>query len=197
MRARRRSIYSFVLGYFLSLVFGVVPAGAIPIVNIQPSSLPPGVGSIFEVSVGISSAVDLYAFQFDIAFDPAVLLAQSVGEGLFLPGGGSTFFLPGSIDKGAGNILFTMGSLVGLTGGVDGSGTLAILEFQLLAKGTSPITLSNVLLFDSTASAIPFSTTDGMISAVPEPTSLLPIGLPCLLLVGFVAKYRNQLSVLT
>jgi hypothetical protein len=192
MKAWRKSIYTTALGSFLVFVFGVAPAGAIPMVSIQPSSLTPGPGSILGVSVGISSVVDLYAFQFDITFNPLVLLARGVCEGPFLPGGGFTFFLPGSMDNEAGMILVTMNALLGAGGGVNGSGVLAHLEFEVLAEATSPIILSNVVLFDSTASAISFGTIDGMISSVPEPSTLFLVVFPGILFVGFIAKYQNQ-----
>jgi hypothetical protein len=48
------------------------------------------------VDVNISGVTDLYDFQFDLSFNPAVIQATSVLEGKFLlSGGGTTFFLPG------------------------------------------------------------------------------------------------------
>ncbi len=68
---------------------------------------------------------DLYAFQFDLAFDPTILELQSISEGTFLPGAGSTNFFPGTIDNTGGTATATADSLVGAIPGASGSGTLA------------------------------------------------------------------------
>ncbi|HEV3199328.1 MAG TPA: cohesin domain-containing protein, partial [Bryobacteraceae bacterium] len=62
-----------------------------------PSSA--AVGDIFTVNVNIAGITDLYGFQFDLSFDPAILAAASSTEGPFLPTGGATFFIPGTIDN--------------------------------------------------------------------------------------------------
>src|SRR5580693_6858462 len=53
----------------------------------------PNVGDTFEVEVDVTGITDLYAFQFDLTFDPTLLSAVSVTEGAFLPSGGTTFFI--------------------------------------------------------------------------------------------------------
>ena len=61
------------------------------------------VGETFTLDVLVAESTDLYAFQFDIAFDPAIIQADAVLEGGFLSAGGqATFFMPGSIDNIAG-----------------------------------------------------------------------------------------------
>jgi general secretion pathway protein D len=162
----------------ISIVFVPIPALADPILSIQPAFTT--VGRFFDVFVDISGVSDLYAFQFDISFDPAILSANGVNESDFLPGGGATFFIPGEINNTAGTINFTADSLLGPVPGVSGNGTLAVISFQALALGTSLIDFSNVILSDSNLVDIAFfTTTPGSVTvsgiAVPEPATLLLI----------------------
>jgi hypothetical protein len=184
----RKKILHLALLSFVVIVFGAVPARADSVVSIQPSVSIPGVGETFDVLVEISSVSDLYAFQFDISFDPAILSAIDVTEGSFLPGGGFTFFIPGSIDNIGGSISFTADILLTAVSGVSGSGTLADLQFQALTVGTSPVNLSNVILLDSNLSDIPYNTSNGSVSPVPEPSTMLLLGSGLIGLAGYGRK---------
>jgi hypothetical protein len=112
-----------------------------------------------------------------------------------LPTGGATLFFPGSIDNTAGSIIFTADSLTGPIAGVSVSGatlgTLADIKFQALSRGTSPIDLSNIGLLDSTLTNIPFSSTGGTASPVPEPSAMLLLGPVLLGLVGFRRRLKK------
>jgi len=140
--------------------------------------------------------VDLYAFQFDVAFNPAVLSAIGLWEGPLLATGGSTFFIPGAIDNTLGTISFTANTLVGATSGSSGSGGLATIYFTALGPGTSPVDLSNIVLLDSGLNDIVASSQNGTVdvlpdapASVPEPASLLLFGSG---LVVILAKARSK-----
>ena len=184
----RKQILQLALLSFVVIVFGAVHARADSVVSIQPSVSNPGVGETFDLLVDISSVSDLYAFQFDISFNPAILSGTSVTEGAFLPAGGATFFIPGSIDNIGGSISFTADILLTAVSGVSGSGTLADLQFQALTAGTSPVNLSNIILLDSNLSDIPFNTSNGSVSSVPEPSTILLLGSGLIGLVGYGRK---------
>ncbi|MBZ5634921.1 MAG: cohesin domain-containing protein [Acidobacteriia bacterium] len=132
-----------------------------------------GVGSTFSVPVTISGTSDLYAFQFDLSFDPSILQLQSVAEGPFLPSAGATFFIPATIDNVLGVASFTADSLLGPGPGAAGAGILASFNFQAFAGGTSTLSLANVILLDSNLNDIQFETTGGgvIVTSVPEPAS--------------------------
>ncbi len=169
---RRNSIF-----YLAILLVAAVPYGwanAVPALSIQPGSATAIPGDTVTLDIDISNVSDLYAFQFDLGFDPSVLSATAITEGAFLPGGGSTLFIPGTIDNVVGTIAFTADTLISLLPGVTGSGTLATVQFNASALGTSAITLSNVFLLDSNLNPIDSNVSGGTAhinaAAVPEPS---------------------------
>jgi general secretion pathway protein D len=184
MERLRKSLLLVLSGILAVILFGSVPAGAIPVVRIHPSLSTPSVGNAFDVAVDISSVTDLYAYQFEIRFNPAVLSALSVSEGSFLMGGGATFFIPGEIDNPAGVIHPTGNMLLGALGGVNGAGTLALVQFQVLAAGWSPIDLSNVNLLDSSLGDISSGVEGDTVNAVPEPLTFFLFGFSLFFLLG-------------
>ena len=176
------------------IVLNPLPVLADAIVSIQTRDSTPNVGSSFDVFVDISNVNDLFAFQFDISFNPAVISAVSVTEGTFLPSGGATSFFAGSIDNINGSISFTADSLTGAIPGVTGDGTLTDITFQALSGSISPIDLSNILLLDSMLSDVAFSSTGDTvspISSVPEPSTMLFLGPVLIGLVGFRRRLRK------
>jgi general secretion pathway protein D len=135
-----------------------------------------GVGDTFTIPVSITGATDLTSWQFDLAFNPAIVTANSVTEGPFLSSSGtqSTVFVPGFIDNGGGNILGVADLFTDISLPPSGSGVLANIEFLALAPGVLSLTFSNVAvnLFES------FEIADGQVTvtgttAVPEPTTLM------------------------
>jgi hypothetical protein len=174
----RLRVGSVIAGVVLASVFSLPAlADGVPTLSIAPASSTVGTGITLDVD--ISNITDLYAFQFDLSFDPETVSAISITEGLFLPGGGSTFFLPGTVDNVGGTIASTADSLVGAIPGVNGSGTLAILTLFGLAPGISSIDFSNVFLLDSNLNSIDASTLSGSVTVTPrtaptpEPNSLV------------------------
>lgn len=196
MKGIKRSTSSIFLLLFAIILFSPLPALSTTL-SIEPAFSTPSLASFFDVSVTISNVTDLYAFQFDITFDPAILSATNIKEGAFLSTGGSTFFIPGSIDNtaGAGTITFTADALTGAVPGVTGSGTLADISFQALASGISSINLFNVILLDSKSTDISFTTQSGSVtvaSAVPEPSTILLISMGMVAL-GMVRKKGQEI----
>lgn len=166
-------------------------AQADPVISLNVSPSPAGVGNTVLVDVVISGAVDLYAYQFSLLFNPAVLQATTSAEGSFLPTGGSTFFVGGTVDNTAGAVNFTVGSLLGLLPGVSGNGTLATLSFNAAAIGSSTLSFRDVLLLDSELLDITSTSQGGAVSVVPEPSAWLMFGLG---LVGVAGLARRRLS---
>lgn len=166
------------------------PILADPVLSVVPvSASNVNVRSTVSYDINISNVTDLYAFQFDLTFNHAIVSAVSIAEGSFLSSScGSTCFIPGVIDNLGGTIAGNADTLIGPLPGVTGSGTLAILTLQGVAAGSSSIGLVNALLLDSTLSPISnVSLQSGSVTvngtvATPEPGSLL------LLFVGMAAS---------
>src|ERR1700733_5332824 len=59
-------------------------------VSVEPTPVDASQGQTFTVDIDITNVTDLYAYQFDLEFDPSIVSAISVVEGQFLPSGGST-----------------------------------------------------------------------------------------------------------
>ena len=80
------------VSYSLLLVssLAVAPVFAAPIISIQPATQNVSVNDTVSVNVTITDVTDLYGFQFDLSFSPAVLAATAINEGPFLSSGGRT-----------------------------------------------------------------------------------------------------------
>ncbi len=173
----------FLTGLVLLLTFMITikeaKVFAFPVVFVQPPNTVATPGATFSLDVAISDITDLYAFQFDLGFNPTILSATNLVEGPFLPSGGPTLFIPGTIDNINGLITFTADILLGPVPGVMGSGTVSTVTFDALASGNTSVNLANILLLDSQGIPISFATQDGIVdvvNAVPEPITMVLLG---------------------
>ena len=149
------------------LSFGL-PSGLFADALVSVGSGTVAIGNILNIPVSISGVSDLYAFQFDLSFDAAVLDLLGISEGAFLPTAGVTFFSPGAIDNLAGTATFTADSLVGSVPGASGTGDLASFEFRAISFGSGDLTLSNVILLDSSLNDIAFTAQPGRSTSCPN-----------------------------
>lgn len=140
----------------LFLVCTLMPGSvrAIPILSLVAPAGPVAVGSTFALSLRVDDAVDLYAFQLDLRFDPALISAGAMSEGTLLASIGPTSFMPGMVDNPAGTITFIANSLIGPVPGATGDGTLVEFMFQALNGGAATFNMENVLLLDSAFNTI-------------------------------------------
>jgi len=151
-----------------------------------------GVDNTFSIAVRITGATDLTSWQFDLAFDPTLVRANSVTEGPFLSSSGtqSTLFVPGFIDNGGGHILGVTDLFTDISPPPSGGGVLANIEFTALAPGVSPLTFSNVFLNLSDQG---FGTVNGQITvtlAITAIPTLTEWGVTALiLLIGIMSIY--------
>ena len=133
-----------------------------------------GVGDTFTIPISITGSTDVTSWQFDLAYSPSLVKANSVTEGPFMSAFGTTSFTPGVIDNVTGLISLVADSYVDLPPDPSGDGVLANIEFTALAPGVSPLTFSNVFLNFSNEE---FSITNGQITVtgtarVPEAATL-------------------------
>ena len=119
------------------------------------SETPIHVGDTFSLDIRAENVFDLAGWQFDIAFDPAILEAVDASEGDFLKtDGGATFFQSGSIDNTAGKITGLIAGRISKTG-VSGSGSVLQVRFKAKSEGETELALQNFLFGSFTGENIP------------------------------------------
>jgi hypothetical protein len=137
------------------------------------------VGETFRLDITIAEAIDVWSWQFDLAFDPAIVRATAVTEGPFFSSAGTSIFGPGVIDNTTGLVSLVIGAYVDLPPTPAGDGVLATIEFVALAPGAPAFLLSNAFLnllpvgFDVTNGS--FAIIGDAPTPVPEPTTLLAL----------------------
>ncbi|MGK5076355.1 PEP-CTERM sorting domain-containing protein [Janthinobacterium sp. ZB1P44] len=188
MATRLTSICLQALGALLACS---VHASAAPIIDIEPETLFVSHEQSFGVNIVIHDATDLFAFQFDLSFDPRLLSATGVADGGLLSVGGPAIFSPGTIENVAGRISFTLGTLTDNLPGVNGTGALAGIEFRSRnASGIATLKLSDIILLDSNLADIAFAAPlPAPIAVVPEPGTLALLA-PMLLGMAWMVRRR-------
>jgi len=112
------------------------------------------VGDTFTLEIRAEDIHNLGGWQFDIAYDTAVLKAVEVNEGDFLKtGGGTTFFQRGAIDNRLGKIRGLSSARLS-EDGVNGTGALLSVTFTAKAVGQTQLRLDNFQLAAATGRSI-------------------------------------------
>ena len=101
------------------------------------------VGDTFTLQLDAANVTDLTGWQADLAFNPAVLKVTQVLEGDFLKqNDGETFFQEGTIQNGTGKITGLKSVQLSRGKGFP-NGTLLSVDFTVIGKGKSLVTLEN------------------------------------------------------
>lgn len=157
----RRHLWVALLLWLMVLAFSsgaVSGAPNAPTVTLSPNPLTMPVGTTATLQVQIGGAQDLGAFEFIIAYDPAVVRVNTVTLGPFLGSTGNTATLLGPvIDQNAGTVRFA-GYTVGNTAGPNGSGQLATIQVQGLRDGVSTLDFTKVRITNRAATIAPGAT---------------------------------------
>lgn len=99
---------------------------------------------VYVTGVLVSSA--LYAWMFNLTFNPNVLQVVTVADGPFLKQAGFTNFAGFTIDPTAGWVYAGSALDDWWSGGASGSGALATVTFNVIAKGNSMFNFSDTQL---------------------------------------------------
>lgn len=146
-----------------------------PTVSLEPSAQVANVGNTLTVHVNIANATDLGAYQFNLAYDPAILQLTNATNGSFLGSSGRSVSQLGPIiDNSLGTLTlgaFSFGDPVG----PNGTGPLADLTFTMVGTGSSDLVLSNLILTTTTAAPVTSGVVGGSVSSpvidlTPTPT---------------------------
>jgi PKD repeat protein len=130
---------------FMNIVTVSSPSSTIVLVEPSISGAVPG--KTFTVDVEIENVDNLYSYQVNMSFDPNILEYVNVTEGDILkeqPEG--TITVPPLVEDGW--VLFFW-STKSQYSGVDGSGTLATVEFKALEWGESYININNTFVLEN------------------------------------------------
>ena len=113
-------------------------------VSLLPMSVPsPNIGQRLKLSLKITNGKNVAGYQATVQFDDTALRYVESSNSDYLPDG--TFFVPPIL---AGNLVKL--NAVSIAGESKGNGTLATLTFEVIAVQASTLTLSDVLLTNST-----------------------------------------------
>jgi hypothetical protein len=131
------------------LAAGCAHAWAVPTLSTEVSPNPVAPGSTVSVAVKIADIADLYAYNFSLNFDAALLQVTGYTAGAFLGGPDDAYFGVADLDNAGGTVSYAYGGLFGAGAGISGSGTLAYFTFQTLGVGTAALDFSDVLFLNS------------------------------------------------
>jgi len=181
MRINHRQCFAVLLSLslFLFIIVSVpyiVPVQAvISSVNVLPSSLTTNVGQPFDIDVTVSSAMDLYGWEYKLGWNATLLDAIKVLEGPFLKGAGRPTYFTYNLNSAEGWMTVDC-TLLGEIPGVGGGGVLSIVTFYAKNAGECPLDLFNISLIDSNDQTIPSQDADGYWRSTP-PHDIAVIGL--------------------
>ena len=169
-------------GDCLPLVYYVITS-----VNVTPSSQTVNAGETFTVDITIDPAEPIAGAQFNLSFDPLLLIVNSVTEDdLFT--GYTTQFDPGTIDNTNGLITDVNGVITNPGAGVSSPGTFATISFTSKnTNGISPLDLPFVLVGNPDATAVIIDITYGSVQV--KNASLLPASM-----ADEIIPYKNHLK---
>ena len=124
---------------------------------IQPETFSGKIGDEIEFNVNVKDVEDLYGVQFDIRYDENVLNYSETIKGNFLDrDGAETFSIGPGVNEGYLNNYALTRTVIDY--GVNGSGTVAKIKFNVTGEGSSSIKILNAKLIDSNSNPIPYET---------------------------------------
>jgi sugar lactone lactonase YvrE len=139
-----------------------VPPGAGITIKLDPATIGlPAVGNTFSVNITVENVEGLGGFQFDVTYNPAVVIIENssdvVLENFLGSTGRTTQVLGPIIDNTAGNLTFG-GFSFGTPPGPSGSGVLATVTFTVQNRVGSSLDLAKIGIIDKDGNALPVAT---------------------------------------
>jgi len=135
----------------------------------------------FQVDIviaGVEAVAPLNGFEFDLNFDPGILVATNIADGGILLAPVFT------VQETAGVMTVEFAEITLLPAGASGDGVLATITFDVIGLGVTALDLDAVVLsapfgVEILATAL----NDGSIRSVPEPSASLAIGVGALMIL--------------
>jgi hypothetical protein len=139
------------------------------IVCVRPASQVVETGTRFTADIVVDQVTNLGAYEFTLAFDPALVAFVGVTNGPFLGSTGRSTNCLGPFPS-AGRVRFGCVTLGSEPGGPSGTGLLARVTLSALGAGSSTLDLTNVILTDISGTPLPHTDLDGQVTIVVGPT---------------------------
>ncbi|MSV30441.1 MAG: hypothetical protein EXQ52_17110 [Bryobacterales bacterium] len=118
-----------------------------------PSSSEGLQGGAVTVSLRVENAKDLFAGNVKLRFDPKILRVNDIAAGGLLSSDGQQVVPTKNIQNDTGEAALALNRLPGGQG-ISGSGNLATITFQLIGKGSSTVSVSQLTLHNSDTDTI-------------------------------------------
>ena len=153
-------LFSLALGALVyKTTIAVKTNSSITTIYVDPQTTLGAIGQNFTVKINISDVIDLYGWEFKLGWNATILDVIDVREGSFLRKGGETFFW--SVTNNTVGYILVDCTLLGSIPGVNGNGTLAIVEFHVETVGECPLDLYDTILVNSEELSIQHMIIDG------------------------------------
>jgi hypothetical protein len=132
-------------------------------IGFSPETIISEPGDAFTVDVIVSGVPDLFGFQFDVSYNPAILEFKEAKKGGLLSNDSSDRLFCMDYQPTPGLIKKFVCTMLG-ENGIKGNGVLETLTFKALTKGSSTLSLSNVKIADSKVNEMKIEVGVGQVS---------------------------------
>jgi hypothetical protein len=131
---------------------------------VDPQTTKSEVGQDFSINISISRVVDLSGWQIQLSWNKTILDVLNATEGPFLKSGGNNpyFAAPKIYENGS---LLLDCSRVGNVPGINGSGVLATIRFNVISSGECDLHLYGAMLANSSDKPIVTTVKSGEFSS--------------------------------
>ena len=124
------------------------PSPAQPKIALLSSSLEPALNSQVLVRVNVENVQELFAAPMKLTYDSKVLRLVEIRRGPFLAGDGAQITFNETRVDSPGMAIIGANRIAG-SGGISGSGTLAVLVFQAVGRGPTKLAFEELTLRDA------------------------------------------------
>ncbi len=121
------------------------PAAPAVKVSLKPAQITVQQGATFIVQLEVENVQALFSAPFRVKFDPQLLRLSEIRAGGLLSGDGKQVNFARNIMNDTGDAVVTLNRMPG-SGGISGSGTLAVLTFEAIGRGETTVTFPGLLL---------------------------------------------------
>jgi len=121
---------------------------------LRPAEIVTQQGATFTVQIELENVQNLFSAPFRVKFDPQLLRLHEIQAGGLLSGDGKQVAFTRNILNDIGEAIVTLNRIPG-SGGISGSGTLAVLTFQAAGPGSTTVSFPGLLLRNYQLQPIP------------------------------------------